>query len=222
MPTYNTQGNNINELIQQNRQLQEQFQNLMNTGMIGAARPERPAWESMIDQDTGLMQEPYRLEDAYNQQALEGLRQQALRDPGEQSRWRQLMESQVADANAQAQAQTQAAMNQLAMTGGLRSGAAERLAGRGAQAGLQAGQQARMQLDIQDEQNRLQGLQGLNQAELQAAQQAQGVQGQNIERALQDITQKRYADLEAYKEELRQWGSERTAQATPSGGGGKK
>lgn len=184
-------------------------------------RPLRPKWESMIDPSTGLLREPYQLTDAYNTGALEQLREEGLRDPGEASRWRQLQDAQIANVGAQAQGQTQAAMNQLAMRGGLRSGAAERLAGRGAQNALTAQQQARQGADIADERMRLQGLGSLNQAELQAAQQAQGIQGKNIDAALQDTLQKRYADLEAYKEQLRAWGSEKAAAATPSGGGKK-
>lgn len=203
---------------------QQQYQQIMDLAQQGAqaqGRPERPKWESLIGAD-GLMQQPYQLTDRYDTGALDQLRQDALRAPGDQSRFRQLQEAKLADLNAQAQGQTQAAMNQLASRGGLRSGAAERLAMSGARNALEQGQNMRLNLDLQDEQSRMQNLGALNQANLQAAQAQQGVQQYNIGTALNDIFQKRYADTDAYKEQLRAWGSERTAAATPSGGGGKK
>lgn len=191
-------------------------------------RPDRPVWESLLGSD-GLMQDQYQVKDAYNTGALEQMRTDYLRDPGEASAWRgmqgDLLNVQAGQANSQAQQDMRSAMNQMASRGGLRSGASERLAGRTADNATLARQGImgqRMNLDLQDEQMRMQGLNTLNQAEMGAATNAQKVQEYNINAALQDTTQKRYADLEAYKEQMSAWGAQKTAEATPSGGGGKK
>ena len=200
-------------------------------------RPDRPAWESMLGDD-GLMKTPYQLgEGGLQTDYLGKMREQALRDPGEASQWRQLMgqrlDQQMAqrgDQLAQQQAGQQAqAMNRLAMTGGLRGGAGERMGQQAATQGLLAQQRLaregmgqRLGLDIQDEQNRLKGLSQLQAAELGTAGFRRGTQQYNIDKALQDVLQKRAADMSAYKEQMGAWGAEKTAAATPSGGGGKK
>lgn len=205
-----------------------QYQNMMNSLNKYAGRPDRPAWESLLGSD-GLMQQPYQLQNSFNTGALDQMRSDLLRQPGEQSQWRMLqgqqLERDAARAASQAQGAVSQGMNQLAMRGGLRSGAGERMASQGARNASLARQGVlgnRLRLDIADEQQRMQGLGALNQAEMGAAQNAQGVDKYNIDKALFDTMQKRYADMNAYNEEMRAWASEKTAQATPSGGGGKK
>lgn len=191
-------------------------------------RPDRPEFQSQLGPG-GLIREPYQLQDTLNRGYLEQMRTDALRQPGEQSQWRQLMEQnvqrQAGEAMARGQAQASNAMSNLAMRGGLRGGAAERLAAQGSQNALQAGQNVlgqRLQLDIQDEANRMQGLQNLGSAELQSAQFGQGTQQFNIQTSLNELLQQRANDINAYNEEMRAWAAERTARATPSGGGGGK
>jgi len=131
---------------------------------------------------------------------------------------------QASQANANAQNQTNFAMDRLASNGGLRSGAGERLGRQGALQGLLAQQRVRQQgldYDIADNQNRLGALQNLGQQELAAADFSRNIQEGNINRTLQETTQKRFADLESYREQMQAWAAERTADATPSGGGKK-
>ena len=197
--------------------------------MKNVGRPDRPEWDSLLGAD-GLMQDQYQITNQLNQGFLEQMRADNLRQPGQQSQWRQLMEQNVqrqageAGANVQSQAANQ--MSNLAMLGGgLRAGAAERLAGQSATQAAQAQQGVlgqRLNLDIQDEQMRQQGLMNLGQAEMGAAQYQTGIQQQNIGNALNEVLQKRAENVNAYNEQMRAWAAERTAAATPSSGGGKK
>lgn len=197
--------------------------------MKNVGRPDRPEWESLLGSD-GLMKEQYQIQNNLNQGFLDQMRADNLRQPGEQSRWRQLMEQNVqrqageAGANVQAQAANQ--MSNLAMLGGgLRAGSAERMANSAASRAARAQQGVlgqRLNLDVQDEQMRQQGLMNLGQAEMQTAQFDQGIQQQNIGNALNETLQKRAEAVNAYNEQMRAWAAERTAAATPSSGGGKK
>jgi hypothetical protein len=196
--------------------------------MKNVGRPDRPEWDSLLGDD-GLMQSQYQLGNNLNTGYLEQMRKDGLRDPGTQSRWRQLMEQKVqgmaGDASAGAQAQTRNQMSNLAMMGGLRGGAAERLASSGARRATMAQQDImgqRLGLDLQDEQMRNQQLAQLGNAEMGAAQfQRQGDQF-NVQTALNENLQKRAEAINAYNEQMRAWAAEKTAAATPSGGGGKK
>lgn len=203
---------------------QEHAQAMKNVG-----RPDRPEWESLLGAD-GLMKEQYQIQNNLNTGFLDQMRQDNLRQPGEQSQWRQLMEQRVqnqagqAAANVQSQAQNQ--MSNLAMLGGgLRAGSAERLANQAANRASTAQQGVlgqRLNLDIQDEQMRQQGLLNLGNAEMQTAQFGAGIQQQNIGNALNETLQKRAEAVNAYNEQMRAWAAEKTAAATPSSGGGKK
>lgn len=193
-----------------------------------AGSPKRPEWESLLGQD-GLMKDQYQINDVLNTGFLDQMRQDNLRGAGTPSAWRNLMEQnvqrQAGDASANMQAQGANAMSNLAMMGGLRSGSAERMASKfGNQAALAQqnvlGQ--RLNLDVQDEQMRQQGLQNLGQMELGTAQYQTGVQQANVGNALNETLQKRADNINAYNEQMRAWASERTAAATPSSGGGKK
>jgi hypothetical protein len=205
-----------------------QYEDMLNQVKKFGSRPDRPEFESLLD-DTGMIKEQYRIQDNLNTQYLDRMRDTALRDPGQASQLRQLQQQQLEQQGAQAQAQAQSSaaqqMNQMAMRGGLRSGAQERMAQNAANRGLQARQQMLAQgtqLDLADEQNRLKQLGALGQQEMARAQFGRQGDQFNIEKSLFDVLQKRAADMNAYNEEMRAWASERTAAATPSGGGGKK
>jgi len=215
----------FDQLLDMNQQLQGQLGE-MNDKFAG--RPDRPEWQSLLGPD-GLMQEQYQLGDTLNRDFMTNLRQQGLRQPGTQSVWRQLMEDKVnrqaGQAGAGAQAQMQNAMSNLAMRGGLRGGTAERMAQAGANQATRAQQGVlgqRINLDLQDEQMRKQDLMNLGQAEIGLAQFDRGTQEFNIKNALNENLQRRAEEINAYNEQMRAWASERTAEATPSGGGGKK
>jgi len=203
-----------------------QAENAMKVKMAGA--PDRPAWESLLGKD-GLMRGNLQIKDQLNRGYLDQMRSDNLRAPGEQSQWRGLMEQnvqrQAGDASANAQAQTANAMSNMAMFGGIGSGSAERMAGRGAQQAALAQQNVlgqRLNLDVQDEQMRQQGLMNLGNAEMGAAQYGTGIQQANIGNTLNENLQKRDESINAYNEQMRAWAAERTAAATPSSGGGKK
>jgi len=206
----------------------QQYQDMMKDVKKYAGRPDRPEFESMLGPE-GMIKEQYQLQNNLDPRYLEQMRQDGLRQPGEQSQWRKLMEQKVqgqaGQAMANAQGQTSNAMSNMAMKGGLRGGAAERMAGRGAQQALQAGQGVlgqRLGLDIADEQMRGQQLGALGQAEMGAAGFQRAGDQFNIQNSLNDVLQKRASDINAYNEEMRAWAAERTAASTPSSGGGKK
>lgn len=216
------------QLIQQSKEYNDMLKRLNEMNQKYSGKPDRPAWESLLDKD-GTMKNVYELKNAYNQDALKQMRQEAMRDPGEASQWRQLqqekLEQQAGKASSAAQGATAASLNQMAMRGGVGSGSMERLTAQGAQNALMAQQGVMgrgIDLDIQDESNRLQQLGAVNQANLAAGQNAQGIQQYNIDKALFETLQKRADNLNAYNEQMRAWAAERTAAATPSGGGGGK
>jgi hypothetical protein len=186
-------------------------------GPFAGAMPTRPGWDSQIDQQTGLLKAPYQISGNIDTRGIEALRNEALRTGP--SAWRTLAEQQDADKLARTQAGylTQG-KNQLATTGGLSSGAAERLASRSNIEGLRQRQALAGQYALADENKRMDTLAQLPGQELNLAQFNRGTQQQNVQNALEDIQGKRQADLASYLEQMRGWASERTAQATPSGG----
>lgn len=214
------------QLAQQNLQLQKEAAQVKAEN---AARPDAVEFNSMIDPETGLLGENLQLGNNLDMGALDKMRQGAYRDPGQASMWRQLqqkkLEGQAGQAAAGAQAQTQNAMSNLAMRGGLRGGSAERMAGQGAQQANMAQQGVLgrgVDLDIADEQNRMGQLGAVNQGNLQAAQFERAGDQFNIQGALNETLQNRASDINSYNEQMRAWSAEKTAAATPSGGGGKK
>ena len=196
---------------------------IKNTG-----RPDRPEWESLLG-DNGMIAEQYQLGNNLNTGFLDQMRQDNLRGPGEQSQWRQLMEQnvqrQAGEASANTQAQGLNAMSNAAMMGGLRAGSAERMASSFGNRAALAQQNMlgnRLNLDVQDEQMRTQGLMNLGNAEMQTANYERAGDQFNIQNTLNENLQKRAESTNAYNEQMRAWAAEKTAAATPSGGGGKK
>lgn len=205
-------------LTQKERELE-----LKNVG-----RPDRPEWDSLLGED-GMMDKKYQLGDTLNRDFMGQMREDGLRKPGEASAWRNMMDQQVdrqaGQASAGAQSQTQNAMSQMAMMGGLRGGAAERMAGRGVNQANLAKQNVlgqRLNLDLQDEQMRKGDLKSLGDAEMNVANFDRQGQQFNIGNTLNENLQKRAESTNAYNEQMRAWAAEKTAAATPSGGGGKK
>jgi hypothetical protein len=172
------------------------------------------------DAQTGLLRGEYNLQNNLNTQVLDQARQEALRDPGTMSRWGQLALSQAQNQNAAAGAgQLQQAQNQLAMSGGLRSGARERLASQGMQSQLRGNQQALGNIQMQDEANRQKWMQMMPGMDLQAAQYGSTLQDKNISRALTEINAGRAMQQQQYNEGMRAWGADKTAQAAARAGG---
>jgi len=214
-------------------------------GGYSAPKPESflgaPSWGSLLGDDK-LMQDPYRLEGGpaieVDQRGIEEMRRLALGE--EQSPWLQLQlqkigEEQKAQREAGAQQALggqQQAMSALAMKGGLRGGAAERIARGGAEDIFNVGQEIsrwgagqRLGAEQAAEEQRLQMLSQLPQAELQylepqfrEREYQTGIEQYNIEQALGEHQQRRQAELEKYKEDMAAWGAERTAEAQEQAG----
>ena len=133
------------DMQEQLRALTEAQNQLLTKAGARMGQPDRPEFKSMLDPATGLMPDQYSALKQYDTSALDAMKSEALRGPGQDSAWRDAMqaklEQQGGQAMAGAQSQTNAAMNQLAMKGGLGAGTAERMGNQGALRGLQAQQQ---------------------------------------------------------------------------------
>lgn len=179
-------------------------------------KPLRPTFQSANDAD-GTAKDQYTIKDNLNRQSLESLRAEANRKGP--SQWAQLQTlSQADDIARRAQGQTAQGLTTLASQGGLSSGARERLISGGNRNALMEKQNSARQIGMQDETNRLNALNSSVGAELNYANYDQGLQGANIQTALQDVTQKRMFDTNNYNEQMRAWGAEKTAAATPKSG----
>jgi len=184
-------------------------------GINWAGQPTMAPFQSQLNPD-GSIKDVYKTQDTYNPQAINAIRQDALRTPGTLSKWGQAAQSNAANQIAQQQAgQLATAQNRLAMQGGLRTGARERLAASGMQNGLAAKQNAYNQIAMQDESNRQNQLNNLVGQELGLANYQTGVQNTNIGRATTDIGQQRLYDIDKYNEAMRAWAAANTAAAMP-------
>ena len=165
-------------------------------------------------QPNGMLKDQYLMKNNLNTQGLEQIRNEALRSPGTQSRWAEIAKADAANtAAAQNAGQMAQARSGLAMQGGLRSGARERLAQQGQVAGLQAKQNANMQVNMQDEQNRQKWLAMLPSQELAAAQFGSTIENQNIGRSLNELQQGRDFDKYRYGQAMTAWGADKSSQA---------
>jgi hypothetical protein len=201
-------------------------QRINRSNLMTQIQPDRPKWDSMIGRD-GLLKTPYQVEGNVNTQGMDQLRQEALRTGP--SVWRSLqtqgLNQQLGEANAQANAGNARAMDQMAMRGGFRSGAATGLArqnSRQQMSNFQNMQRNSNSLDVQDENYRRSALQNLPGQELALAGFQRDTDKTNVQNALNEVFQGRADRTNNYNEQMRAWAAQRTAAATPSGGGGKK
>ncbi len=163
---------------------------------------------------TGALKDAYQMQNTLDKRGLEAVRTEALRDPGTMSKWGQMALSQGRDQAAQMAAGQQAqAQNQLAMQGGLRSGARERLASQGMQQQLRSGQQTLGNIQMQDEQNRQKWLGMLPGQEIAAAQFGSTIQDRNIGRSLDELRQGRDFDKYRYGQAMTAWGADKSSEA---------
>jgi hypothetical protein len=104
-------------------------------------RPIAPKWKSLVDRNTGDLKSGYKLEDTYGPlQGLNAYKQEASRDPSQQSQWASHMQNQlenkrlanISDLGTQTRGQNMQAWSDLAASGGASSGARERIAKEGA------------------------------------------------------------------------------------------
>ncbi len=182
-----------------------------NPGM----QPQMAPFQSQRNPD-GTIKDVYKTQDTYDPRAINQIRQDALRTPGQLSKWGQMAQSQAGNQIAkQGAGQLATAQSNLAMQGGLRTGARERLANNAAQSGLMAKQNAYGQIAMQDEQNRISQLGNLANQEMGLANYQTGLQNTNIGRATTDVGQERLYDMNKYNEAMRAWAAMNTANAMP-------
>lgn len=204
-----------------------------------------PEWRSLIDPETGKLRSLYQLElqglDPTQWEGYSRMRQEALRAPGTKSAWAELqMQKQAAEeANArdaaarQASSGQSAALAQLAMRGGVGSGARTRVASQMAkdllgqrQAVARQGIMSRLGISTEDEQARQRGLENLSRSEMDIGKINKEIEGKvtgyNLQNLMKEIEGRRAWEQEQYKEKMRAWASEKQAQATESSGGGGK
>lgn len=188
--------------------------------MDSTGKPLAPDFVSVGDPNTGLLRGEYNLTNQLDPTSLNKIKQEAYRDPGTMSRWGQLALNEQMNQNArQNTGAVTGAMNNLAMSGGLRTGARERIQTAGAQNVLRTNQNARGAIQTQDELNRQKWLGMLPGMDLQAAQYGSGVQDKNISRALTELNVGRNMQQQQYNEGMRAWGADKTAQAAARAGG---
>lgn len=216
----------------ENAQLQQQLSqsqiNYNNSMAQYAGRPEDLEFNSQLGAD-GLINENLQLQNNVDTGFLEQMRSDNLRQPGEASAFRNLIDQQITRQAGDSQVSLQNAQNQnfdnLAMRGGAGAGARERMAQAGVGQNLSNQQNIfsnRLTADMEDEQNRMQGLRDLGEAETSYGNTQNAVDQQNRDATTQELFQQRAFDTNMYNEKMRAWASEQTASATPSSSGGKK
>lgn len=213
------------------------------SGTNADGTPIAPEWRSLVDPETGQLRSQYQLKiDALDPTKWEGyskFKGEALRDAGTQSEWakiasaKQMQEEAMARDAAARQAMTgQAqALSQLQMRGGMASGARGRAAMMGARDLMMARQgvgregiMARLGISQQDETSRQDQLSKLMSSETdigKANKELEARTGQyNLGNLLREIEGRKAWEQDQYKEKMKQWASEREAQATERSGGG--
>jgi hypothetical protein len=208
----------------------------------------RPEFNSLIDPKTGLLKQPYQLQALpdikVDSRAMDAIREDALSQGP--SKYAQLMEErqrlEQSDLLDQSRAQISGAqaqtMSDLAMSGGLSSGARERLASKGmdqqaieAQKIARSGMLDRMNIGLQDQTRKddlLKSTVGYDFQNANVANQNRAYQTDvnrtNIESALNENNAGRMFDMTKYQEEMKKWAAGKTAdvQKSAASGGGKK
>lgn len=217
------------------------------SGMIQAMdpgpRPDAAEWESMLDPKTGRLKSQYVLggyaeEDSPYARLIQRYRDDAYRPAEEKSEYQQALENklaevqgqQLSDAAQQSATQLAQARSQLASRRGLSGAAAERLAASGSKDASRMMQAIRSQgaaqrLGIQaDELARRQGLlQNLTGLEQDVEKTQLGIEGKNIDAALQEVGAGREKKQRDYEAQMASWAAAKQAQATlGAASGGKK
>lgn len=210
--------------------------------------PKRPEFASLLDPETGMLDEKYRVswgdDITPDTRAIEAIRERALGTTP--SAWynlalqRQGLEEQGLRQGAQQQAASAQAQGRSALASkmGLSQGAAERMAKQGMRDQLMAlqnvgmqGAKSRADIGLQEEQIKNQFLGALPGMETQLA--GIGLQNKagkigleewNIQNALAEKRAKDQADMNAYHEQMQAFASQKQAEAmrNAGGGGGKK
>lgn len=192
-----------------------------------AMMAQSPEWYSVLQGDKRELPEEFQTQYTYDPTAQQEIQRRALsKDPSE---WYNRMigqqgleeKSALDQASRQQQTGLASAQSQLAMRGGLRGGAAERLAGSGMRNLMQArqgvtgaGAQARQQLGLSDEEMKIRMLQSVPGMELARSGMEADIQGQNIQTRLGQIQQQNQAKQMAYQTKMQGWAAGQQAEAT--------
>lgn len=202
-------------------------------------KPISPAWNSLLDENGNLKSQYVFNPNVGDMGAYDKYRAEAMRDPGAQSAWANMMEQKIGkdklaslDKNIAAQRGQQAqAFSDLAASGGVSSGARERMAMNASRQAMLNSQginntadQNLMNTRLQDEQNRVGQLQNASNLDFQNRDYLANAQKLNLQNTLNEVLQKRGWDANKYNETMRAWAADKSAQAQAqaSGGGGKK
>lgn len=172
-------------------------------------RPDQIQFDDMRGVD-GNMRSQFQLQDPGGRQGLGLIRDEATRTGP--SAWAQLQQGQQMDQLAQqGQGRLQQGMNQMAMQGGLRGGAGERMATANLRQQLTGGQGIRAGIANQDHQRQWQAMSALPGAELQDAQFQRNTERFNIEAAIEQQRRQQEAAMKNYEEQMQAWAAEQTA-----------
>lgn len=216
-------------------QTPEQKADLMNLLNDETGKPKYPGFQSLLDKETGLLPEKYMLKSELDTQALDKLQSEAL--GAGPSTWAQLqLDMQSADQAKtldnlakQAQGGVAGAQAQLAMKGGLSSGASERLSAGGArdllaaQQGAQgAGAQQKLGILAQDAATKQAILQSLPGMQIAKSGYGADVDKYNLGNVFSQKQQEEMAKLADYQEQMKGYAAKKSGLATIMGGGGKK
>jgi hypothetical protein len=191
-----------------------------------SGRPTYPGYESYLTAGGNL---PANLQQQsfLDTQALEEMRRRSLSTTP--SAWASLSQEKqgleqaqlLEQARQQALQGTAQAQTQLAMKGGLRSGAAERIARGGAENLMRAGQQvsgagamARQNILLQEEQNKLGLLQAQPGMETQAAGAQSAAQQANINAMITAYREQEAAKMQEYQAAMQAWAAAKQAEGT--------
>lgn len=203
-------------------------------GPVGRV-PQSPAYNTLIDQNTGLIRGKAISEFNPDMRGMEAYRERAL-GSGESS-WAKLakeaqaLEEQKAKQAVQEQGASAGAQarSQLAMRGGLSSGAAERMAKSQSREGMRSlqnvgmqGQQARASINLQDEQARNQFIQQLPGMENDLAQRKTATQQWNTQQALNENMLSNARNLNQYNEQMKLYAAAQQGNAMRDTGSGSK
>lgn len=225
---------------------QQQQARMASQGLNPDGSPLSPEWHSLIDKNTGKLNEQYQMNlsglDPSQWQGYQQQKQEALRAAGSPSQWAQLQMQKQSTEEAQARdaAQKQAMTGQsqalagLGMRGGFGSGARTRLALEGQRnlmnVGQNVGQQgaaARLGIQTSDEESRQRNLAQLANSEADLGKYNKTFEGQqsqfNLNNLMQEHQGRRAAEQNTYAEQMKKWAAGRQADATMAsqGGGGK-
>ena len=207
------------------------------SGLNPDGTPIAPEWVSLMDEESGQLLDQYKISqlDPTQWEAYQRMRQEGLRGPDQQSAWAKIQtqrqaaeEAAARDAAArQAMTGTAQAQAQLAMRGGLGSGAQTALA-RDMQRNLLSQRQgvqrqgigARLDIAKQDEEARQRQLGQLAGWEQDLGKANKQVEQYNLNNLLKEAEGRRAWEQQQYSEKMKAWAAEKEAAASGGGGGG--